>query len=216
MKFNLPETDMSYSRKAVTSALSILATAAALTTAPAPARAGAYPSLGDVMIVGFTFCPRGWARADGQLLPINSYQALFSLLGTQFGGDGRTTFALPDLRSRFTMGQGNGSSLTPRNAGQKGGTETATMTAATMASHNHLVNANNLDGDRPGPGGKLLAAAPTGGTGNETIYSQDTPNVTMNAAMISNTGGGQSFPVVDPFLALTHCIALQGTFPSRN
>ncbi|MBS8225781.1 phage tail protein [Vannielia litorea] len=207
---------MSYTPKPVTSALAILATTVALITPSAPARAGADPSLGDVMIVGFNFCPRGWAKAEGQLLPINQNQSLYSLLGTQFGGDGRTSFALPDLRGRFTMGQGSGAGLTPRTAGQKGGAETRTMTVAQMPAHSHSVNANNLDGDRPGPGGKLLAAAPTGGTGNETIYSQDAPNVTMNPTMIAHSGGSQAFPVVDPFLALTHCIAIQGIFPSRN
>lgn len=207
---------MSYPRKALASAASILAAVAALSSAPAPASAGTDPFLGDVIIVGFNFCPRGWAKAEGQILPINQNQALFSLLGTQFGGDGRTTFALPDLRGRFTMGQGQGAGLSTRLAGQKGGSETHTMTVAELPTHNHQVNANNLDGDRPGPGGKLLAAAPTGGTGNETIYSTEPPNVAMNPLMIGNSGGNQPFPVVDPFVALTHCIALQGTFPSRN
>lgn len=207
---------MSFLRKHVIATLSVLATAAVLTSTPKTATAGTEPYLGDVMIVGFNFCPRQWAEANGQLLPINSNQALFSLLGTQFGGDGRTTFALPDLRGRFTMGQGDGPGLTPRRAGQKGGAETRIMTVQTMGAHNHLVNANNNDGDKPGPGGKLLAAAPTGGTGNETVYSTEAPNKQMNSTMISNTGGNQPFPVADPFLALTHCISLQGLFPSRN
>lgn len=180
------------------------------------ARAGSDPYLGDVMIVGFNFCPRGWAPASGQLLPISGNESLYSLLGTQFGGDGRTTFALPDLRGRVVVGQGNGTGLTPRAAGQKFGAESQVMTETTMPSHSHKVNANNLDGDRPGPGNKLLAAAPTGGTGNETIYSLEDPTVTMNPAMIGQTGGGASFSTLDPTLGLLHCIATEGFFPSRN
>ena len=90
------------------------------------------------------------------------------------------------------------------------------MTESTMASHSHAVNANNLDGDKAGPGSKLLAAAPTGGAGNETIYSKEAPNRTMAAGMIANTGGNGAINTLDPYLSLVHCIALQGVFPSRN
>lgn len=180
------------------------------------AKAGPQPYLGDVMIVGFNFCPRDWEPANGQLLPIAQYTALFSLLGTQFGGDGRTTFALPDLRGRVIAGQGRGPGLSPRVVNQKYGTETQTMTTSTMPPHSHAVNANNLDGDRPGPRGKLLAAAPTGGTGNETIYSTEDPTVTMNPAMIGNSGGSIPFSTMDPALGLYHCIAINGDYPSRN
>lgn len=183
---------------------------------PNRAEAGFYPFLGDIMIVGFNFCPRGWAEAAGQLLSISQNQALYSLLGTQFGGDGRTTFALPDLRGRLTLGQGAGPGLTSRQIGQRIGTETKVMTQATMPTHSHTVNANNLDGDRPGPGNKLLAAAPTGGTGNETIYSQASPNVTMNPQMIGGSGASAAINTQDPSLALYHCISMQGAYPSRN
>lgn len=207
---------MTYLKKVTVTAACALTLAVGLTSAPDRAEAGAQPFLGDVMIVGFNFCPRGWVSAEGQLLPINQNQSLYSLLGTQFGGDGRTTFGLPDLRGRKTIGQGSGPGLTPHTAGQLGGNETYNMTENTMGSHNHLVNVNNLDGDRPGPGGKLLAAAPTGGTGNETIYSQMPHNVVMNSTMIANTGGNAAIATMDPFLTLYHCIAVQGLFPSRN
>lgn len=207
---------MTYLKKAAVSAVCALTLSIGLASAPNRAAADSDPYLGDIMIVGFNFCPRNWAKADGQILPINQNQSLYSLLGTQFGGDGHTTFALPDLRGRVTMGQGNGPSLTPRTAGQKGGSEARPMTVGTMPSHSHVVNANNLDGDRPGPGGKLLAAAPTGGAGNETIYSLGAPNVTMATGMIGNTGGNGAIGTQDPYLSLFHCIALQGQFPSRN
>lgn len=198
------------------STLPILALTAALVSGkPDRADAGYEPYLGDVMIVGFNFCPRGWAPADGRLLQIAQNQALYSLLGPTFGGDGRTTFALPDLRGRLTIGQGAGPSLTAHSAGAKGGAENQAMTAQTMPPHSHTVNANNLDGNFSGPGDKLLAAAPTGGTGNETIYSNQPPNRAMSSEMISPTGGNLPFPVLDPTIGLLHCIATQGVFPSR-
>lgn len=186
-----------------------------LVSAPGRAEAGTEAYLGDIMIVGFGYCPTGWAEAGGQLLPIQSNQALFALLGTQFGGNGTSNFALPNLSGRITIGQGTGTGLTPQVPGEMGGSETKVMTEATMAAHSHVVNANNLDGDLPGPGSKLLAAAPTGGTGNETIYSDQPPNVTMNPTMISPAGGGAAINTQDPYLVLTHCIATQGAFPSR-
>lgn len=207
---------MTYFKKMTATAVCALALSAGLSFAPDRAEAGNSPYLGDVMIVGFSFCPRGWLPANGQLLPIASNQALFSLLGAQFGGDGRTSFALPDLRGRATVGQGSGPALTPRSIGQKAGTTTKNMTVATMPSHSHTVNANNLDGDKPGPGGKLLAAAPTGGAGDETIYSTAAPNTTMNPAMISTAGSGAGIATQDPYLTLLHCIATGGQFPPRS
>jgi len=207
---------MKHITKATVSAICTLALSVGLASAPNQAKADSDPFIGDIMIVGFNFCPREWALANGQLLQISQNQALYSLLGTQFGGDGRTTFALPDMRSRLTMGQGRGPGLTPRRAGQSGGNQLKVMTQNTMASHSHAVNANNLDGDRPGPGGKLLAAAPTGGSGNETIYSTAAPTVQMSANMIQTMGSGSIIDAEDPFLSLFHCIATQGIFPSRS
>ncbi len=203
-------------KKTTLSAICAVTLSLGLASTPERVVAGVEPYLGDIMIVGFNFCPRGWAAAEGQILPINTNPALFSLLGTQFGGDGRTSFALPDLRGRLTMGQGAGPSLTPRSAAQRSGSETKTMTQATMANHNHLVNANNLDGDKPGPGNKLLAAAPTGGAGNETIYSTAAATVQMSASMIGASGSSTQIPTQDPYLTLYHCIALQGLFPPRS
>jgi microcystin-dependent protein len=158
------------------------------------------------------FGPRNWARAEGQLLAINSNQALFSLLGTTYGGDGRTTFGLPDLRGRAPIGQGNGPGLSPRTWGQKGGAETHTLSVSQMPSHNHDVNVTNAIGDKGGPGSDFLAA---GGDGHKA-YHNGPANRTMDPAVISNVGGNQSFGILDPYLSMYWCISLVGVFPSRN
>ncbi|MBQ0749949.1 MAG: phage tail protein [Roseovarius sp.] len=182
---------------------------------PERAEAGLEPFLGDIIAVGYDFCPRGWMSAEGQILPISSNTALFSLIGTIYGGNGTSTFALPDLRGRAAMGQGSGPGLTPRSMGQVSGVEATTLTTNQMPNHNHAVNANNLDGDLPGPGAKLLAAAPPSGVGSETIYSGQGPTVTMSPLMIGISGQSQPFNVEDPALVMRYCIAMQGVFPSR-
>ena len=174
------------------------------------------PFLGQILLVGYNFAQRGFALAQGQLLPISQNSALFSLYGTMYGGDGRTTFALPDLRGRCPIGMGTGPGLSSRTIGSRSGLETTTLTVADMPAHNHTVNATNSDGDKPGPGGKLLGAAPPGGVGSETIYSTAAPNKTMNPGMIANTGGGQAHNNMQPFLVMNYQVALLGIFPSRN
>lgn len=177
------------------------------------------PYLGQIFLVGYNFAARGFAMTNGQLLPISQNSALFSLLGTIYGGDGRTTFALPDLRGRTPIGFGRGPGLTDYRHGQRGGTETTVLTEAQMPSHRHGVNACNADGDKPGPGGKLLAAAPTGGAGMETIYHNDPPaanRVSMAADMVQFTGGNQAQTNIQPYIAMNYQIALQGLFPSRS
>ena len=188
-----------------------LVAASSLTSA-----ASAQDYLGTIIQVGFTFCPLGTISAEGQLLAINQNQSLYSLFGTTYGGDGRTTFALPDLRGRSPMSQGTGPGLPTYTLGQRGGAETRPLTLANLPAHSHAVNANNLDGDKAGPGGKLLAAAPTGGTGNETIYSNQPPTVQMSAEMISTAGSGQSFSTLDPAIVIRYCVVTQGLFPPRN
>lgn len=180
--------------------------------APRHAEAQAEPLLGQVSLFGFNFCPRNWAAADGQLLPIASHTALFSLFGTIYGGDGRTTFALPDLRGRSAIGQGTGPGLSTFRIGQRGGAETVTLTTPNLPSHNHPVNATKSIGDKGGPGGDFLAA---GGDGHQA-YHNGPPDRVMDPAMIGNTGGSQPFAIRDPFLAMQWCVALQGIFPSRS
>ena len=190
-------------------------TAAALST-PEPAAADSNPMLGDLMPVGFNFCPRGWALADGQILPINQNQSLYSLLGTQYGGDGRTSFALPDLRGRAPVSVGTNAFGTYQQ-GQKSGAETETMTVAKMPAHTHGVNASNLQGNKLGPGGDLLADPDTNDPNTEVqIYHDGPPNMVMRQDMIANIGDGQAFPVQDPYTVINWCIALQCLFPSRN
>ncbi|MGB3242892.1 MAG: tail fiber protein [Sulfitobacter sp.] len=197
--------------------LPVLALATAPVFAPDWGAADVQPFVGEIQPMALTnFCPNGWAEANGQLLAISSNDTLFSLLGTIYGGDGVSTFALPDLRGRIPLGSGSGPGLSPRREGEKGGQETVTLNGNQLAAHSHMVNATNKDGNFPGPGDKILAAAPDGGSGAETIYSDQPANATMSSSMISPSGGGQSFPVQDPSLVIRYCVALFGIYPSRN
>lgn len=207
---------MSYTKKAADSMLSVLILTATCLAMPERAAADSEPFIGEIAATGNGYCPRGWTPAAGQLLAIADYQALFALFGTIYGGDGRATFGLPDLRGRLPIGVGSGPGLSTRYWGQKGGAEAVTLTVNQLAPHNHLVNANNQDGNLPGPTGNLLAAAPTGGTGNETIYSDQPANKTMAASMISPTGRNLLVGTQDPTLVVRYCVALTGVFPSHN
>lgn len=174
------------------------------------------PFIGEIKMVGFNFPPRSWANCDGQLLAISSNTALFSLLGTTFGGDGRTTFGLPDLRGRVPIQVGNGPGLTSRSWGQKGGQETVTLTQNQMPSHTHTggtVSTTTAVGNQTEPDGHLLAKANDG----ESNYSDEasTGNLGGNQ-VIGNTGGSQSHENMPPFLSIHFVIALQGIYPSRS
>lgn len=171
------------------------------------------PFLAEVRLFGFNFAPRGWALCDGQILPINQNQSLYSLLGTTYGGDGRTTFALPDLRGRVPIhvGRSNGGGL--HQLGEKSGEETHTLSAAEMPQHTHNAHASTTDGDTPLPEGTVLASTPA------QIYrpfSGGTSDTTLHPGTVANVGGGQAHDNLQPFLAVNFAIALQGLFPSRN
>ena len=174
------------------------------------------PYLGEVTMFAGNFAPRGWAFCDGQLLPISQYSALFSILGTIYGGDGRTTFALPDLRGRFPIGPGNGPGLSSYREGEKGGAETHTLTIAEMPNHGHSprIHAETANGDKASPVGRMLAGTAA------MIYADPNPNDNLEMASESitesNVGGGQSVYQINPFLSIHFIIALQGTFPSRR
>lgn len=191
---------------------------AALMTTAAPATAGTDEYLGEVMLVGFNFCPRGSAEAAGQLIAISSNSALFSLYGTTFGGDGRTTFALPDLRGRSPVGYGTGLGLSPIQWGERGGTEQVTLTIANMPTHSHsaeLRGENSVLANSKNPNGGTLALA------SENIYSNSNPplatvKLAAGSVFINNAGGGQSFSIRNPFLGMRYCVATQGVFPSRS
>jgi microcystin-dependent protein len=182
---------------------------------PNIAKADINPYIGEIMAVGYNFCPRGWADADGQLLAINGNEALFSLFGTIYGGDGRTTFALPDLRGRAPVSEGTGPGLSNLRQGQRGGSESFTMTVSNLPAHSHGVQATNDFANKPGPGNKLLAADNTG-LNKYTTVDGSTSLKTMSSAMITNTGGGQAIAKRSPYLAVRWCVSLVGVYPSRN
>lgn len=163
------------------------------------------PFLGEVRIFAVEAAPKGWARCDGQFLPINQNQALFALLGTTFGGNGQTTFQLPDLRGRVVMHEGSG-----HDRGEKAGSESVTLSVANLPMHTHTFNVNTGVGTATTPVGAVLAKAP----GN--TYGPPQNLVAMNPASSTSTGGGQAHQNMMPFLTLTFCIALQGLFPSQN
>ncbi|MCX4248096.1 phage tail protein [Paraliomyxa miuraensis] len=168
------------------------------------------PFIGQIIMFAGNFAPRGWALCDGQLLPISQNQALFSILGTTYGGDGRTTFALPDLRGRASLHAGSGPGLTPRSLGQKSGEETVTLTVNQMPSHGHVVNAADTMANVRSPSNAVLAQEATG------AYQNGRTDVTMNPAMIGNSGGSQPHDNMQPYLVVNYIIALEGIFPSRN
>ncbi|KMK67682.1 phage tail protein [Puniceibacterium sp. IMCC21224] len=200
--------------KSVTAAV---AATTMLTAGPGPALAGSYPFLGEIAVYAFNYCPQGWAKADGQLLAVSSYDALFSLYGTIYGGDGRTTFGLPDLRGRTPLNRGQGPGLSDYRQGTRGGTETTTLTIQTMPAHNHMVNATNADGTKGGPGTDYLAVARKPGSNDHiSVYSEGPPNKQMDPAMIEFSGSGYSFESRAPYLAMTTCISLFGIYPSRS
>jgi microcystin-dependent protein len=163
----------------------------------------AEPFLGEVRLMSFNFAPKGWALCNGQFLPINQNQALFSILGTTYGGNGQTTFALPDLRGRAPLYQGQGITL-----GQKAGEEAHTLTISEMPTHNHIMSASTTNGDQNIP--SILAAA------NNVYGPLGNPTTTLAPASISNTGGSQAHQNMQPYAVISFCIALQGIFPSRN
>jgi microcystin-dependent protein len=165
------------------------------------------PFLGEIRLVPFTFAPRGWAICAGQLLPINQNQALFSLLGTNYGGDGRTTFALPDLRGRVPLGAGQSPTGSSYELGSSGGQETVKLTTSQLPAHSHPVRANSSAATTKKPANGIPAA------GGAYAATQDTK---MGAAMIGRSGGGQAHDNRQPYLALHYVIALQGIYPSQN
>jgi microcystin-dependent protein len=176
------------------------------------------PFMSEIKLVSFNFPPKGWAFCNGQLLPINQNQALFSLLGTTYGGDGRVNFALPNLRGRLPIHMGNSHTL-----GEAAGTTSVTLNIQQLPAHNHTLSARNavsgvLNGNI-GANTKVFAqglAVVTGGNQPVNIYGTGTLNQAMSPASTTNTGGSQPHNNMMPYLVLNFIIALQGIFPSRN
>nr|WP_319547837.1 tail fiber protein [Desulfogranum marinum] len=187
-----------------------LLTVGILFSSPAVSHASE-PFLAEIKMFGGNFAPRGYAFCDGQLLPISQNSALFSILGTTYGGDGRTTFALPDLRGRTAVHPGRGPGLTERRLGSRWGAEQVTLTVAQLPSHNHGLRAYSQTGDTTTPSANTVLAR----DGRDRAYSTATPDVTMTVGT-SNTGNGQAVEISQPSIGINHIIALQGLFPSRS
>jgi microcystin-dependent protein len=168
--------------------------------------------IGQIVMFGGNFAPRSWAFCDGQLLAVSQFDALFSILGTIYGGDGRTTFGLPDLRGRVAIHAGNGPGLSDRRLGARGGTESNTLNITQLPSHTHaaLLSGSNASADASDPVGRYVAQS------SEDIYSASGPTAIMGGVTAGNTGGNQSFNNMAPSQGINYIIALYGTYPSRN
>jgi microcystin-dependent protein len=167
----------------------------------------AEPFLSEIRIMSFNFAPKGWAMCNGQLLPINQNQALFSLFGTTFGGDGRVNFALPDLRGQVPIHVGSGHTF-----GEKGGEQAHTLSISEIPTHTHVASASQTVGTDNSPTSSLMLATST----PQSMYGPATNFIPMLPATVTNVGGSQAHLNMQPFLVLTFCIALQGIFPSQN
>jgi len=166
----------------------------------------AEPFLSEIRLMSFNFAPKGWAFCNGQLLPINQNQALFSLLGTTFGGDGRVNFGLPNLQGRVPIHVGAGHTL-----GERGGEQAHTLSVAEIPTHVHVLQASPNEGDAVVPPGAVLAsAAPS------ALYGPPESLAALNAGSVANVGGSQPHENMQPYLTLSFCIALQGIFPSAT
>jgi microcystin-dependent protein len=194
------------------SLLALAGTAVLVTAMPAVTQE-AY--LGEIKLVGFNFPHRGFANADGQILAISTNTALFALFGTMYGGDGRTSFALPDLRGRSAIHVGTGPGLSSFSQGARGGLETVTLAISNMPSHTHgvAIQATGAEGDTDDPTDTAWAIVD-----RTDLYSTSVPNVDMAAGVVTEqaVGGGTSFNIRDPYLVLRYVVATVGLFPSRN
>lgn len=175
------------------------------------------PYMSEIRIMAFNFAPKGWAQCNGQLMPINQNQALFALLGTTYGGNGQTTFALPDLRGRASMHIGNG-----HNQGEAAGEEVHTLTQSEMSAHLHFPQAKNAVGTTGVPSSSVVLAQAVAVQSDQStvpvsMYSINAPtDLALSPAAIGNAGGSQPHETRQPYLTLNFCIALLGVFPSRN
>ncbi|NET11232.1 MAG: phage tail protein [Symploca sp. SIO2B6] len=170
------------------------------------------PFVGEIRMFAGNFAPRGWALCDGQLLAVSQNDALFSLLGTIYGGDGRTTFGLPDMRGRIPIHAGSGPGLSPRRLGAKAGTERETLTVSELPSHSHTLRGTQSNGTQPNPGGNVLATS----TILRPFAVGEPLDGSFAAGTINSLGGSQSHSNLQPFLCINFIIALFGIYPSRH
>ncbi len=179
----------------------------------------AEPFLGEIRMVGFNFAPQGWAFCDGQLLPISQNAALFSLLGPAFAGDGRNTFALPDLRGRVPLKMGQGPGLSGYTLGQHGGSEGVSLTSDEMPQHTHMVNINNQPGNQKDPTNQILSVVNDASGREPTLYpaySNASPTGQLSSGAVAPAGNSQPHQNLQPYLTVNFIIALQGIFPARS
>ena len=169
------------------------------------------PFLGQITMFAGNFAPQGWALCDGQLLAVGQNDALFSLLGTIYGGDGRTTFGLPDLRGRIPLHEGQGPGLSPRKLGIKSGVENVTLNTNQLPAHTHQIRVSTAAGTQNNPGGAFLAASP-----NVRVYWAAAPSDALNTSSITSIGGSQNQTNLMPFQCVNFIIALAGIYPSRQ
>lgn len=173
------------------------------------------PYVGEIRLLPYSFAPVGWLDCDGRLLSISEYELLYALLGTLYGGDGQTTFGLPDLRGRVPLHVGTGQGLTPRTLGELGGTETVTLTPGQMPAHSHAYAATSATAGSSTPGASVQLGAVNG----DTVYTSDITGLTsadMAANMITPSGGSQPHDNTMPTLTVRFCIATDGVFPSQG
>lgn len=172
------------------------------------------PYIGMITTYGFSFAPRGWAQCNGQLLPISQNEALFSLLGTSYGGDGQSTFALPDLQGRTAVSTGQSPGTTMNwQLGQSVGVETVTLLTTQLPTHNHALNCVSGAANQQNPANHVTASELSGSTATYSDASRDT---TMNGSSIGPAGGSQAHDNMQPFLVVNFCIATEGLYPSRS
>jgi microcystin-dependent protein len=178
------------------------------------------PFIGEIRMFAGNFAPKNWAFCDGQLIAISQNQALYSVIGMQYGGDGRTTFALPNLKDRVPMGNGNGPGLTPKSLGQFGGSMNAPLAENQIPNHTHTLNVNTVDADVVDP----LASVPAKGVGQKVgprsyplnLYNEDPASVTMALETVQDTGGGQGHINIQPYLCVMFIICMVGVYPARQ
>ncbi|MFZ2306999.1 MAG: tail fiber protein [Rhodoferax sp.] len=170
------------------------------------------PYIGEVICGGWNFCPNGWAECNGQLLSIAENDALFTLIGTTYGGDGQTNFAVPNIQGRTMVGQGTGPGLTTKVQGEMSGTETVTLMTTQIPSHTHPMAANAGAEKSASPAGKIVGTAP----GSAPVFSSSAPTTTLSASAVGVAGQSQPHNNLQPYLAVKCCISLFGVFPTQN